>query len=70
MATVACCAVSPEGRTGRHQTWMRDVAVPGLRRLTGAVHAEGPRSPRSSATPGRWPTPPPINCPRSRSASG
>ncbi|QFU89452.1 NADH:flavin oxidoreductase [Amycolatopsis sp. YIM 10] len=41
MTTVAYCAVSPEGRTDRHQLWMRDEAVPGLRRLTEAVHAEG-----------------------------
>ncbi len=41
MTTVAYCAVSPEGRTDRHQLWMRPEAVPGLRRLTGAVHAEG-----------------------------
>lgn len=41
MTTVAYCAVSPEGRTDRHQIWMRGEAVPGLRRLTEAVHAEG-----------------------------
>ncbi|UGQ15331.1 NADH:flavin oxidoreductase [Yinghuangia sp. ASG 101] len=41
MTTVAYCAVSPEGRTDRHQIWMRPEAVPGLRRLTDAVHAEG-----------------------------
>ena len=41
MTTVAYCAVSPEGRTDRHQIWMRAEAVPGLRRLTDAVHAEG-----------------------------
>jgi 2,4-dienoyl-CoA reductase-like NADH-dependent reductase (Old Yellow Enzyme family) len=41
MTTVAFCAVSPEGRTDRHQIWMRSEAVPGLRRLTDAVHAEG-----------------------------
>lgn len=41
MTTVAYCAVSPEGRTDRHQIWMRPDAVPGLRRLTEAVHAEG-----------------------------
>jgi len=34
MTTVAYCAVSPEGRTDRHQIWMRPEAVPGLRRLT------------------------------------
>jgi len=41
MTTVAYCAVSPEGRTDRHQIWMRPEAVPGLRKLTDAVHAEG-----------------------------
>jgi len=41
MTTVAYCAVSPEGRTDRHQIWMRPEAVPGLRKLANAVHAEG-----------------------------
>ncbi|GAA5064911.1 NADH:flavin oxidoreductase [Nocardia callitridis] len=41
MSTVAYCAVSPEGRTDRHQIWMRPEAIPGLRRLTDAIHAEG-----------------------------
>ena len=41
MTTLAYCAVSPEGRTDRHQIWMRPEAAPGLRRLTEAVHAEG-----------------------------
>lgn len=41
MTTVAYCAVSPEGRTDRHQVLMRQDAVPGLNRLTEAVHAEG-----------------------------
>jgi 2,4-dienoyl-CoA reductase-like NADH-dependent reductase (Old Yellow Enzyme family) len=41
MTTVAYCAVSPEGRTDRHQIWMRQEAVAGLRKLTNAVHAEG-----------------------------
>ncbi|MFB4307259.1 NADH:flavin oxidoreductase [Actinomadura sp. GTD37] len=41
MTTVAYCAVAPEGRTERGQIWMRPEAVPGLRRLTDAVHAEG-----------------------------
>ncbi|GAB7150783.1 NADH:flavin oxidoreductase [Mycobacterium riyadhense] len=41
MTTVAYCAVSPGGRTGGDQIWMRPEAVPGLRRLTEAVHAEG-----------------------------
>ena len=41
MTTVAYCAVSPGGRTDGKQIWMRPEAVPGLRRLTEAVHAEG-----------------------------
>ncbi|WP_328335149.1 NADH:flavin oxidoreductase [Streptomyces sp. NBC_00455] len=41
MTTVAYLAVAPEGRTERRQIWLRPEAVPGLRRLTEAVHAEG-----------------------------
>ncbi|MDV6014139.1 NADH:flavin oxidoreductase [Haloechinothrix sp. LS1_15] len=41
MTTVAFCAVSAEGRTDRHQLYWRREALPGLRRLTDAVHAEG-----------------------------
>lgn len=41
MTTVAYCAVSPEGRTERKQLYWREDALPGLRRLTDAVHAEG-----------------------------
>jgi len=41
MTTVAYCAVSPGGRTDGKQLWMRPEAVPGLRRLADAVHAEG-----------------------------
>jgi 2,4-dienoyl-CoA reductase-like NADH-dependent reductase (Old Yellow Enzyme family) len=41
MSTVAYCAVSPEGRTHRQQVHLRPEAVPGLRRLTDAIHAEG-----------------------------
>ncbi len=41
MTTVAYCAVSPGGRTGGNQIWMRPEAVPGLRRLTDTIHAEG-----------------------------
>ncbi|TDU05129.1 2,4-dienoyl-CoA reductase-like NADH-dependent reductase (Old Yellow Enzyme family) [Streptomyces sp. 846.5] len=41
MTTVAYCAVAPEGRTERDQIWMRPDAIPGLRRLTDAVHAQG-----------------------------
>ncbi|MDG3008962.1 NADH:flavin oxidoreductase [Rhodococcus sp. D2-41] len=41
MTTVAYCAVAPEGRTQGGQLWMRREAVPGLRRLTDAVHRHG-----------------------------
>ncbi|MEU3269618.1 NADH:flavin oxidoreductase [Saccharomonospora sp. NPDC006951] len=41
MTTVAYCAVSPEGRTHRDQIVWAAEAVPGLRALTDAVHAEG-----------------------------
>ena len=41
MSTVAYCAVSPGGRTDGKQLWMRPEALPGLRRLTDAVHAQG-----------------------------
>jgi 2,4-dienoyl-CoA reductase-like NADH-dependent reductase (Old Yellow Enzyme family) len=41
MTTVAYLAVSPEGRTDRHCVQLNDDALPGLRRLTEAVHAEG-----------------------------
>jgi 2,4-dienoyl-CoA reductase-like NADH-dependent reductase (Old Yellow Enzyme family) len=41
MTTVAYCAVAPEGRTERRQLYWRDEVIPGLRRLTDAVHAEG-----------------------------
>lgn len=73
MTTVAYCAVSPDGRTDRHQIWMRPEAVPGLRRLTDAIHGEGvaacaqlghagPVANGASTrlpvlAPGRWPHP-------------
>lgn len=41
MTTVAYLAVSPEGRTDRHQIYLRHEALSGLRRLTDAIHAEG-----------------------------
>lgn len=41
MTTVAYCAVTPGGRTDGWQLWMRPEALPGLLRLTDAVHAEG-----------------------------
>jgi len=41
MTTVAYCAVAPEGRTDRHQLLWRPEVMPGLRKLTEAVHAEG-----------------------------
>lgn len=41
MSTLAYCAVSPDGRTHREQLVLTPDSVPGLRRLTDAVHAEG-----------------------------
>src|ERR1700675_4906713 len=41
MTTVAYCAVSPGGRASGNQMWMRPESVPGWRRLTDAIHAEG-----------------------------
>ncbi|MEV8457512.1 NADH:flavin oxidoreductase [Streptomyces sp. NPDC052095] len=41
MTTVAYCAVTRDGRTDRHQIHWTDEALPGLRVLTEAVHAEG-----------------------------
>ncbi len=41
MTTLAYCAVSSEGRTYRHQIWIRDEARDGLRRFSDAMHAEG-----------------------------
>lgn len=44
MTTLAYCSVSADGRTFADQIWMRDEALPGLRRLTDAIHAEGARA--------------------------
>jgi 2,4-dienoyl-CoA reductase-like NADH-dependent reductase (Old Yellow Enzyme family) len=41
MTTVAYASVTRTGRTFEHQLWMDDGALPGLRRLTDAVHREG-----------------------------
>jgi 2,4-dienoyl-CoA reductase-like NADH-dependent reductase (Old Yellow Enzyme family) len=41
MTTVAYLAVSPEGRTDRHCIYVHDDVLPGLRRLTDAVHDTG-----------------------------
>lgn len=41
MTTVAYLAVDEDGRTDRHQILWTDEAMPGLRVLTDAVHAEG-----------------------------
>lgn len=44
MSTVAYCAVAPEGRTDRHQIWLRPDAAAGLQRLTDAIHDEGAKA--------------------------
>ena len=41
MTTVAYLAVSPEGRTDRHCALLGNDSLPGLRRLTDAVHGAG-----------------------------
>ena len=41
MTTLAYISVAPEGRTLPNQIWMREEALPDLRVLTDAVHAEG-----------------------------
>ena len=41
MSTVAYLAVAPEGRTHAECIWLRPEAVPGLRRLTDAIHLGG-----------------------------
>jgi 2,4-dienoyl-CoA reductase-like NADH-dependent reductase (Old Yellow Enzyme family) len=41
MTTLAYCSVAADGRTFHDQIWMRDEALPGLRRFTDAMHAEG-----------------------------
>src|ERR1700754_5088325 len=41
MTNVAYCAVSPGGRTDFDQIWWRPEAIPGLRKLTDTIHAEG-----------------------------
>jgi len=41
MTTLAYCSVSSAGRTFADQIWMRERALPGLRRFTRAIHAEG-----------------------------
>lgn len=41
MSTVAYCAVSPDGGTDGHQIVLTEAALPGLRELTDAIHAEG-----------------------------
>jgi 2,4-dienoyl-CoA reductase-like NADH-dependent reductase (Old Yellow Enzyme family) len=41
MTTVGYCAVSFDGRAFDTELWMREEILPGLRRLTDAVHKEG-----------------------------
>ena len=44
MTTVAYCAVSPGGQAETGSIWMRPEAVPGLQKLTAAIHEEGAAS--------------------------
>ncbi|MCL2533189.1 MAG: NADH:flavin oxidoreductase [Nocardiaceae bacterium] len=41
MTTVAYCAVAPDGRTSPGQLQWTDETLPGMRKLTDAIHAEG-----------------------------
>jgi 2,4-dienoyl-CoA reductase-like NADH-dependent reductase (Old Yellow Enzyme family)/short-subunit dehydrogenase len=41
MTTLSYCSVSEDGRAFGHELWMRPEIMPGLRRFTEAVHAEG-----------------------------
>ncbi len=41
MTTLSYCSVSFDGRAFGHELWMRPEIMPGLRRFTEAVHAEG-----------------------------
>lgn len=41
MTTVAYCSVSHDGRAFDHELWMRPEILPGLQRLTRAIHDEG-----------------------------
>lgn len=68
MTTVAYLAVAPEGRTSAEQVYWRPEALPGLRKLTDAVHATGAKvsaqighagpvaNPASNKLPGLTPT--------------
>lgn len=44
MTTLAYCSVASDGRTFRDQIWLRDEALPGLRRFSEAMHHEGARA--------------------------
>jgi 2,4-dienoyl-CoA reductase-like NADH-dependent reductase (Old Yellow Enzyme family) len=44
MTTLAYASVASDGRTFKHQLWMREQALPGLRRFSDAIHAEGARA--------------------------
>lgn len=41
MTTVSYCSVSYDGRAFDHELWMRPDILPGLKKLTAAVHGEG-----------------------------
>src|SRR5512134_3079801 len=41
MTTIAYCAVSPDGQGAPNEMILNEAAIPGLRRLADAVHAEG-----------------------------
>lgn len=84
MTTVAYLAVAPEGRTERDQIYWRRDALPGLNRLTGAIHDAGAKASaqighagpvansRSTGSPSLAPSmrPNPLSMSLDRSASG
>lgn len=41
MTTIAYCSVSHDGRAFKHELWMRKSIVPGLKKMTAAIHDEG-----------------------------
>jgi len=44
MTTVSYCAVARDGVAFSHEMWMREEIIPGLKRLTDAVHREGAKA--------------------------
>lgn len=64
MTTVAYCAVEPDGRTFRHQLYMRPELGAELRALTDAVHAQGAAASLQLAHSGAFCNNPDLERPR------